>query len=200
MFTEEFFLLFEHDNRFLTELVHFDNVYQHPLFDIENGQNSLIFTYFDLLYREYERENCYDKALHSLLFLLLSEVRRLCEKQPLTDATKHRAHIFRQFLSLLDNHFHSHWTAEDYAKSLHLSPRHLNRILNEMTGQSLSDIIRNRLILESKRLLTFSGLPIAQIAQQLGFEDAAYFARYFRKAVGTPPTDFRESLSEKYHK
>jgi AraC-like DNA-binding protein len=54
--------------------------------------------------------------------------------------------------------------------------------------------------LESKRLLTFSGLAVAQIAEQLGFEDAAYFARYFRKAVGMSPTDFRESLSEKYHK
>ncbi len=200
MFTEEFFLLFEQDNLFLTELVHFDNVYQHPLFQFEPGFNSLLFTYFDLLHREYQRENCYEKALYSLLFLLLAEVRRLCEKQPLTDATKHRALLFRQFLSLLEIHFQSHWTADEYAKSLHISPRHLNRILNEMTNQSLSDIIRNRLILESKRLLTFSGLAVAQIAEQLGFEDAAYFARYFRKAVGMSPTDFRESLSEKYHK
>jgi AraC family transcriptional regulator, transcriptional activator of pobA len=59
-------------------------------------------------------------------------------------------------------------------------------------------VIQNRIVLEAKRLLNFTDLTIGQISDKLGFEDAAYFARYFRKVTNFSPTDFKEKLSEKY--
>ena len=198
MFTEEFFLLNQQDNQFLFELIYLDNIYQNPFVEMPNTQGCLVCTYFDLLFQEFQRSNTYDKALQSLLFLLLFEVHRLYEKRLPTETTKHNALIFKQFIGQLETHFTQKWSASDYANVLHISPRHLNRIIQSVTNQSLTQVIQNRIVLEAKRLLTFTDLTIGQISNTLGFEDSAYFARYFRKAADLSPTDFRENLSQKY--
>jgi AraC family transcriptional regulator, transcriptional activator of pobA len=198
MFTEDFLLMWMPDNQFLYEIIHLDNIYQNPLILLSKEDNSLIYSYFDLIFQEYTRQNSYEKSLQSLLFLLLAEVHRLFEKQSLAVTTKHNAVIFKQFLLLLEKNYEKKWLACDYADALFLSSRHLNRIVQSMTNQSISIVIQNRTILEAKRLLTFSDLNINQIAAQLGFEDAAYFSRFFLKVMCCTPKEFKMQMSEKY--
>lgn len=198
MFTEEFLLLNHKDNLFLFELLYLDNIYQNPLIKVSPEIDTLVYTYFNLLCQEHQRTNRSDKALQSLLFLLLFEIKRLFEKNALPETTKHQALIFKQFILLLETHFAKKWSACMYADALHISPRHLNRIVQNVTNQSLTQVIQNRIVLEAKRLLTFTDLTISQISDKLGFDDAAYFARYFRKATDLSPTEFKENLSEKY--
>jgi AraC family transcriptional regulator, transcriptional activator of pobA len=198
MFTEDFFQMNQLDNQFLFELIHLDNIYQNPFIAISPELNSFIFTYFDLIFQEYQRPNTYEKALQSLLFLLLAEIHRLFETPLPSDSTKHQATIFKQFIMLLEKQYAKKWSASDYADALYVSTRHLNRIVQSITNQSLTQVIQNRSVLEAKRLLTFSDLTIGQIAEHLGFEDAAYFARFFRKSTTFSPSDFKEKLSEKY--
>jgi AraC family transcriptional regulator, transcriptional activator of pobA len=198
MFTEEFFQMNQLDNQFLFEVIHLDNIYQNPFLALSPEANGFVFTYFDLLFQEYQRSNTYDRALQSLLFLLLAEIHRLLKTPLPSDATKHQATVFKQFIILLETHFMKKWAAANYAESLFISPRHLNRIVQDITNQSLTQVIQNRTVLEAKRLLTFTDLTVGQIAERLGFEDAAYFARCFRKETGTSPTDFKENVSQKY--
>jgi AraC family transcriptional regulator, transcriptional activator of pobA len=198
MFTEEFFQMNQLDNQFLFEVIHLDNTYQNPFVALSSESNSFIFTYFDLLFQEYQRSDTYNRALQSLLFLLLAEVHRLLKTPFPSDATKHQAVIFKQFIVLLETHFREKWASANYAESLFITPRHLNRIVQDITNQSVTQVIQNRTILEAKRLLTFTDLTIGQVAERLGFEDAAYFARIFRKETGSSPTDFKENLSKKY--
>lgn len=189
MFTEDFFQMHLSDSQFLFELIYFDNVYQNPFIPLDTHKNTLIYTYFDLLFREYQREDSSEKALQSLLFLLLSEIHR--SSQPPQATIKKQAIVFKQFITLLEKNYNQKWTAADYAQALNISPRHLNRIIHSMTHQSLSKIIQDRLILEAKRLLNFTNLSIKQISEVLGFEDAAYFARCFRRETGLAPSEFR---------
>ncbi len=198
MFTEDFFQMNQMNNQFLFELIHLDNIYQNPFIALSSEKNKLIYTYFDLLFQEYNRDNCYQKALQSLLFLLLAEIHRLYNSVSPTDTSKHQAVIFKQFILLLETHFSEKWSASDFAQALHISPRHLNRIVQNMTNQNLTHVIRNRIVLEAKRLLTFTDLTVNQISNNLSFEDSAYFARYFRKVMGLSPTDFKKNMSEKY--
>ena len=53
-------------------------------------------------------------------------------------------------------------------------------------------LIHERLLLEAKRLLRYSDLPVADIADQLNFEDPSYFSRFFKKHTGFSPSEFRE--------
>ncbi|MBL7816829.1 MAG: helix-turn-helix domain-containing protein [Saprospiraceae bacterium] len=189
MFTEDFFHMHQTDNRFLLELIHFDNIYQNPFMPLDAEANALIFTYFDLLFKEYDRSDRSEKALQSLLFLLLSEVQRCGQPQ---ETNKKHVFVFKQFVTCLEQYYAQKWTASDYANALNVSPRHLNRIVQSMTHQSLTEVIQHRIVLEAKRLLTFTNLNVKQISDTLGFEDSAYFARYFRKETGIAPTEFRE--------
>jgi len=56
----------------------------------------------------------------------------------------------------------------------------------------VSRLIAERIVLEAKRDLVFSALSIQQIALRLGFEDQAYFSRFFTQNAGLPPRQYRE--------
>ncbi|MBV8417983.1 MAG: helix-turn-helix transcriptional regulator [Verrucomicrobia bacterium] len=83
-------------------------------------------------------------------------------------------------------------TASEVAKFLGVSRSWLNQLVRQETAKNLTDHLRGRLILESKRLLAHSDLNISEIAYQLGFEDASYFTRLFRQEEGVSPREFRE--------
>ena len=56
-------------------------------------------------------------------------------------------------------------------------------------------MVQERIILEAQRLLLYSNSNVNQVAYRLGFEDASYFVKYFKKYTGVSPKDFRKSIS-----
>ena len=64
-------------------------------------------------------------------------------------------------------------------------------------GKTPKEIINERILLEAKRFLVYSHLTIKEIGQDLGFEDPAYFVRYFKKNTETTPVEFREKYLSK---
>ena len=94
--------------------------------------------------------------------------------------------------TLVNRHFRDHHPAQFYAGHLGISPTHLNRIVKATTGQSTNDLIagRPRLI---KPSATWYSPPakIKQIAYDLGFNDPAYFSRFFTKETGLTPRQYR---------
>jgi AraC family transcriptional activator of pobA len=93
---------------------------------------------------------------------------------------------------LIGRHFRRQWTVADYARKLNLSPTHLNRLVREAAGMTVHDLIMARVIEEGRRALVFTPASIQSIADQLGFADAAYFARCFRRRTGITPRQYRE--------
>jgi AraC family transcriptional activator of pobA len=57
-------------------------------------------------------------------------------------------------------------------------------------------VIRNRVILEAKRLLVNLDLNITEIAGKLNFADNSYFTKFFKKYTGQTPEEFRKNLSQ----
>jgi AraC family transcriptional activator of pobA len=53
-------------------------------------------------------------------------------------------------------------------------------------------LIHQRLLLEAKRNLVYTSMTVAQVADSLGFSEAAYFSRFFRRATGLSPRAFRD--------
>jgi AraC family transcriptional regulator, transcriptional activator of pobA len=107
----------------------------------------------------------------------------------------HHNSLSSKFETLLENNFLDLRKVEDYAKLAHLSPNYFNDKIREETGKSAGWWIRERLLLESKRLLLFSQLSVAEIANQLHIDDVSYFCRFFKKATTQTPLKFRESDS-----
>lgn len=190
MFTEEFFQQGRLQSQFLFELIYLDNVYQTPLLNVPESSPQ-ISIYFDLMLQEFDRNDSSLAVLNSLLFLVLTETQRIASTVKKDMPDKHQLLIYKQFLYLLEENFDKKWTVQNYADRLHITPRNLNRILHSVTRQNFTEIYQNRVTLEAKRLLTFSGMTVSQISESVGFDDISYFCRFFKKQTTLAPLDFR---------
>ncbi|MBS8259182.1 helix-turn-helix domain-containing protein [Roseibium polysiphoniae] len=98
--------------------------------------------------------------------------------------------LFR-FRALVDEHFRTQRSPDFYATEMGLTTQRLNRYCRLFAERTAAQSIRDRVILEARRLIAFSDLSISQVAYDLGYEDPAYFSRVFRKETGEAPADFR---------
>lgn len=85
-------------------------------------------------------------------------------------------------------------SVNDFADMLGITPSHLRRLCQEVLGESPLSIINKRIVLAAQRDLAYSSMTVQQVAYSLGFEDSAYFSRFFRKQTGQTPSQFRLSI------
>jgi AraC family transcriptional activator of pobA len=100
--------------------------------------------------------------------------------------------LFNRFLQLLEENFAGHKSVEYYAEQLNITPKKLQEICRELFGETPSQIIAGRVMLEARRLLLYTSRNIQEISFALGHEDHSYFTKVFRKNEGITPTRFRE--------
>lgn len=105
--------------------------------------------------------------------------------------TGHQLREFNRFRTLVEAHFLEHWTVAQYAETLDTTEGKLNRLCQAIAGQSAFEVAQARLLLEAQRRLIYVAAPIAELSFELGFEDPAYFSRYFKNRVGMTPSMFR---------
>jgi AraC family transcriptional regulator, transcriptional activator of pobA len=137
-----------------------------------------------------------------LLHLFLLESRRIFDQQyqqseSIPDSTPDTTII--KFKQLIEEHYVSEKNVSQYAQMLNINPSCLNELSKRTTGITAGELIRNRVIDESKKLLYSTGISGKEIAYQLGFDDPAYFSRFFRKYTGLTLKEFREHSRKKYH-
>ena len=99
--------------------------------------------------------------------------------------------LVRRYVALVEQHFRDHEPLSFYAAVLGVTPDHLSRSCRHTAGQSALQILHERLMLEARRLLAYSPMPVTEVAQQLGYDDAAYFSKFFSRAVGNTPSAYR---------
>ncbi len=104
--------------------------------------------------------------------------------------------LFREFKELILTNDQKIQSIDQYADTLHISLASLNDICQNFAGSSAKQFLLELKIAEAKRLLIYSRLNVSDIAYQLGFEDASYFTRLFRKKTSLSPSVF----IEKYRK
>lgn len=134
-----------------------------------------------------------DVASESLLQLILIEILRLGDTQP--SYSSHRnsdVKIFNSFNQLVEEQYTSHATLPRYAEQLNLTTARLNDICRRVSGLSSKRLIAERLMKEARRMLALTAMPVSEIAFKLGYEDPAYFARFFKKHAGETASEFRE--------
>jgi AraC family transcriptional regulator, transcriptional activator of pobA len=151
---------------------------------------------FDLLEQEF-RGNARGRAAAgmALLVALLVQVARLSERaamHPHASADR-RGALLARFRGLIATHFREHRPVAFYAARLGVPAAQLARVCREELGISPTAAVNEHLIREAQRDLVYSNLSVKQIAHAMGFEDSAYFSRYFRKQTGLTPGAFRES-------
>ena len=82
---------------------------------------------------------------------------------------------------------------------LFVTPGHLNALCKELLGIPAGEYIRNRVLLEAKRLLVNFELSVSGVARELNFADSSYFVRFFKKYTGQTPESFRRTFRPQHH-
>lgn len=114
----------------------------------------------------------------------------------LTDEPTRAERHVRAFCGLIEQHFATPMSVQDYAQGLGLSAPHLTRLCNRHLGTTPNMLLRMRRIAEARRLLEFTRHPIGEIALRSGFPDAGYFARSFRAATGSSASTYRRGRAK----
>jgi len=187
LFTEDYFLQLFQNKNILFEMSYLDNLYSNPFIKIIEEEKSKLQAIIDLLLNENSND-----TIQALLFVLLKQIQNLFLEKENHKKSKDQIIIFKQFKTLIDEHFNENLALTEYANQLNITAHQLNSIVKIVCNKTASDIVNERIILEAKQLLQFSGETITQISFKLGFEDSSYFARYFKKYTSNSPVEFRK--------
>ena len=196
-FSSEFFAFKVQNRHSQTEI---------PVYDFERIPNTVYMSdaqaqdlhrVLDGINAEYQGEEAgYEDVIWSYLRVLLIKSARL-GGDAVTEVNSSRSVLLsRRFKSLLEKHFTTIHDVARYACPLNVTERALNDATRQALGSTAAKLIRERVMLEAKRLLLHSEVNVAEIATQLAFDDPAYFSRCFRKHTGRSPIDFRRSLEK----
>lgn len=176
----------------------FNNI-DKPYHVLENSAVELANKYINLIKVELENKGAfgYKHVIRNLLKSFLIVLERLHSKHnqhPIRFNSSYELQ-FLQFRELLETYYTQNYSVNDYASRLNISSKTLNTITTTVAAKTPSQLIAERIILEAERLLSFSDLKINEIAYHLGFEDASYFVKYFKRHKQKSPKEYRELIS-----
>jgi AraC family transcriptional activator of pobA len=130
-----------------------------------------------------------------LRIVLIYLGRHLHEDLGVTAHTRDKE-LVQDFMGLIDKHFKKTKTVSEYASALSITPNYLNEIVKRTTGHPAGHHIRQRVVLEAKRMGLYSHTSMKEIAYNLGFSDCGHFSKFFKTVTGKNFSAFkREKLS-----
>lgn len=191
-FNESFFTAICHNPHFVREFPLFNTISGSPVNTLDMSCCAEVEQTLAQMLEEFGRDA--DFKMDILRGMLITVLVRLSRAAPNTfrdNVSKHNVALMRQFEKLIELHFRDKRLPKEYAEVLFVTPNHLNALAKDVVGKSAGELIRERVLLEAKRLLVNSDLMISQIADALNFEDNAYFTRFFKKYTGVTPEQFR---------
>lgn len=194
LFNREFYCIADHDEEVSCNGILFFGTQDLPIISIPPDQERKFELLLEVVQEEFRTvDTIQGDMLQMLLKRLIIICTRLAKEQHIVKSLNDaQIDTIRQFNVLVDMHFRTKRKVKDYAELLHKSPKTLSNLFATYNHQTPQQIIQDRVVLEAKRLLLFSEKQTQEIAYDLGFEDPAYFSRFFKKQAGLTPSAFRE--------
>lgn len=200
-FNTDFYCVQIHDAEVACDGILFNNIYNLAMTPVAQADEADIEYIFKKLIEELdEKDVSQEEMIRTYLKQLIIMATRMWKIQqfnPASHKIKKDIEIYRAFSRMVGTQFRKKHTVTAYADQLGMAAKNLTATLSRLNLPAPSDIIKDRLVLEAKRLLCHSAYSAKEIAHQLGFDDPAYFNRLFTKRVGASPGVFKKQyLSE----
>jgi AraC-like DNA-binding protein/mannose-6-phosphate isomerase-like protein (cupin superfamily) len=149
----------------------------------------------DLIYKEYNKikENISVELIATLFqgFILALKSQLPSNEKMLLSKDYENFKVYRQ---LVEENYSTIKNVEEYASIMNLSKKTINQATRKVVGLSAKQVITNRIVLEIKRYLSQGELMNYEIADLLGFDEAANMTKFFKHYVGISPKEFKESI------
>lgn len=196
-FNRPFFCVIDRDSEVGCKGILFFGASQLPVFRIPAGELEK----FDILWRMFCIEmQSHDALQIEMLQMMLKRMLILCTRlyktQKMAGATggNVQTDLIREYNFLVEQHFKTKHTVAEYADMLHKSPKTISNLFSRLGAKTPLQFIQERKMLEARRLLRYTDLPVKEIAYELGYEDLQTFSRFFKAQEGTSPSEFREEI------
>lgn len=139
-----------------------------------------------------------DSAIQDRIYEFKSmwEFRRLAQDMTmqmrtiLSDRQNQTDWLITEVNDFIAQNYCGHVTLAEIADSVHVNRSYLSRIYKERTGKNVFDVINARRVEKAKELLQTTNMRVYEVALFVGFEDAAYFSRFFKRYTGVSPKKF----------
>lgn len=166
-----------------------------PVFNLCEIERKRLENFWEILLQEMqEKDNLQMEMLQMILKqILIISLRLYKRSKNWENESIEQINIIQEFNYLLEIHFKKFHKVEDYAEKLNKSPKTLSNIFKKLTGKSPLQLIRERILLEAKRNLYYTDLPISEIGYDLGYEDLQSFSRFFKQMQGFSPSEYRKN-------
>jgi AraC family transcriptional activator of pobA len=133
------------------------------------------------------------EAARGLLQVLLVDLARLLESTP-PPASRSGLPLFREVVALIERRYaEPGLSLAEVARAAGRSPSRVTAVVREQTGMTVLEWITARRMEEARRRLRETDEDIAIVAERVGYGDAAYFARVFRRVHGLSARAFRKA-------
>ncbi len=192
-FTEDFFHLHTEHKDVLYRLPFLGYELKYASYKIPKRSFDQFYDIADLMYEEFHGKKIYhDKILLSYINIFLMKFKQLpgIRNERLDGVYYTSMQIVVRYKRLIRQHYSKHHSVAWYAKQLNQTTNYLNNVVKEVTGKRAGDLIYVQLIMEAKRLLLHTKLSLKEIAFDIGFKDASYFTKFFKKHTGSRPLDW----------
>ncbi|NJL74514.1 MAG: AraC family transcriptional regulator [Saprospiraceae bacterium] len=196
-FSPSFYEAFAQKNHSLAKFAFYDLKQYSPVINLDLLTTTYVKNWLANLMQDYvDNTSLANSLLWSHLNLLLWRIHstyKLLQPLPVTEKPI-KVNLLEKFKQLVEVHYLDKHQVQDYAKLLFVSPGQLNRVVKNMSGRTAISIIQDRIVLEAKRLLSYSELTNQEIAFQLQFSDPSYFTKLFKRRTTMTPNEFRNLM------
>ncbi|MFL0351994.1 helix-turn-helix domain-containing protein [Xanthomarina sp. GH4-25] len=188
-----FYCVVDHDSEVGCKGILYYGASTVPIIKLDEKHIDVLTTLFKMLYIEMEsRDNLQLEMLQMMLKRLLILCTRIYKDQNIGSKLRTQSiDTIREYNYLVEQHFKTKHTVKEYAALLFKSPKTLSNLFKKYGDTTPQQFIQNRLMLEARRLLTYTERPISEIGFELGFSDIQAFSRFFSKQEGHSPQKFR---------
>jgi len=191
-FVRDFYCIQTHDKEVSCNGVLFNNIYETPCVKPRKEERAKLDFILENLIEEFQQQETaqYDMLQAYLKQFIILSAR--IKKEDYTIKDDKETKLFKDFSTLVDLNFKKEHSVTYYGERLGLSPKSITKHFQKIGTITPSEYIKNRIILESKRQLIYSDDSVKQIAYDLGFNDPAYFTRFFTKSATISPLQFKK--------
>lgn len=193
-YNRDFYCVEIHDREVSCDGILYNNVYDIPVVYLSAIQSRQVQSIIEEIGREFIND---DTSMEEMLRILLKELiirsTRIwkAEHDLATAEAKQDIEFLRKFSQLVELHFRERHTVADYASMLNVTSKALHKRITQYGHPGPNELIKERIMLEAKRLLAHTNLSVKEIGYNLGYDDPAYFVRLFTKQAGVSPMTFR---------
>lgn len=195
VFTDSFYAQTESDIKFLNNNLLFNDLNDNCLLSLNSETIIDYLNISEQIQKEFLQLDPHStptiqkNLLHNLLLLAEREKRRQGYIAIQKDIDFEYSQLFK---GLLEQSFKTHKSVMFYAKALAVSERRLGQATAKILGKLPKEVINDRILVETKRLLAYDNHSIKEIAHELGFEEPTNFIKFFKKYTAETPLEFRE--------